>query len=54
MSSVVWLMKYKDFTKDIEAKAKDLEATVNQSAVNYYTPKKVKIPTAAQTSTSAS
>ena len=54
VSSIVWLMKHEDFTKDLTEKAKKLESTVNQSAVNYYTPKKVKIPTAEQTSTVAS
>lgn len=51
-SSVVRLMKYEDFTKDLTEKANKLEVTVNQSAVNYYAPKKVRIPTAAQTTAS--
>lgn len=53
-SSIVYLMKYADFTKNIEDNAKKLEADVNQSAVNYYTPKKVKVPTVAETTTYAS
>lgn len=48
-SSIVYLMEYDNFVDSVEENANKLEVTVNQSAVKYYSPKKIKIPTVVAT-----